>query len=80
MGFVREIWPLPGVVAMFLGIGDSYVGGLEWLMLPTGTIGANVVSLVGAQLLRYLTSLAVEEAGPWCIYPGRFSSIVASTP
>ena len=39
MGFVMETWPLLGVVAIFTGIGDSCVCGLEWLMLLTGIIG-----------------------------------------
>lgn len=41
-------------------------------------MGANVVSLIGALILRYLTSLPILEAEPGCIYLIRFSSIGVS--
>ena len=78
IGFMRETWPSPAVEAMFTGIEDSCVCGLQWLMLLSGTIGANVVSLIEALIFSYLTSLPVVKAGPQCIHLSRFSGIVAS--
>ena len=78
IGSLRETRTLPAVMAMFKGIGDCCVCGLQWLMLLSGPIGANVVSLIEALILSYLPTLPVLEAGPQCIHLSRFSSIVAS--
>ena len=80
MWSVMEIWPLPVVVVMSMATGDSCVCGLKWLMLLTGTIGAKVVSLIKAQILK-VPSLSTSRRSRTTVYSlGKFSSIVASMP